>query len=535
MLYDNLIIGSGPTAATLCDQLLKYNKKVTVIDVGNVIEDENHNIKKQYHNDKNREKFLNLIKQKKILNHYKNPHLKFPFGSEFVFKKNDFENFSAPINLDFIFSNAYGGLSNVWGTMYAPFFQKDIDNWNIEFKDYYQNVKEIEELVPTSSTDDNLNKFFGFNFGSEHKYKLSNTAKNLLENLTNKQADLNKNGFYFGRSKVAVGSLYSLNNVECQECGLCHYGCPYDCMFNSTQILERLKKNNNYQYINNKFAKKIIVNGDHNILECIDTKTKITQKYYFKNIFLCCGPISTAALLLRSNYVRSNKVVFKESQRFYLPVFNKKNIKDSINQNKNSLCEIYFDIFNENLLSKSIHLQYYSYLDIFLKPLEKVFGKYVHLLPKFFPFVFGRINLLIGYLHSDFSSKIIMKMDKNLNNETSYEYSLNYEKAEGIEEIIKKITHYLKKNLANEFYISNKLTNINIPGASYHYGSSFPMSKENKTFKDFTDLNGKLNDFDNVFILDASILPDMPSQPTTLNVCINVKRIVKNLKSLGKI
>ena len=535
MIIENLIIGSGPTAATLCDQLLKYNTKVTIIDIGNVIEDKNQNIKNQYRKDKNKENFLEFIRHKKITNDYKNPHLKFPFGSEFVFKKNDFEHFSAPNDLDLIFSNAYGGLSNVWGTMYAPFFQKDIKNWDIKFENFYKNIDEIKDLVPTSTTDDNLNELFGINFGNEHKYKLSSSAKYLLESLKKKQFNLNKNGFYFGRSKVAVGSLYSYNNVECQECGLCHFGCPYDCMFSSTQILDKLKGNKNYQYIKNKFAKKIIIKGDYKILECIDTQNKISQIYRFNNIFLCCGPISTAALLLRSDFVRSNKVVFKESQRFYLPVFNKKNIKDSINQNKNSLCEIYFDIFNEDLLSKSIHLQYYSYLDIFLKPLENIFGKSVYLLPKIFPFIFGRINLLIGYLHSDYSSKIIMQSNKNFNSETKYEYIFNYEKAEGVEEIIKKITYFLKKNLDNDFYIFEKLTNINLAGASYHYGSSFPMCKQNNSFGDFTDLNGKLNNFSNVFILDSSILPDMPSQPTTLNVCINVLRIVKNLKNLGKI
>jgi hypothetical protein len=37
--FDNLIIGTGPTGAVLANQLLKHNKKVAVIDIGNIIED----------------------------------------------------------------------------------------------------------------------------------------------------------------------------------------------------------------------------------------------------------------------------------------------------------------------------------------------------------------------------------------------------------------------------------------------------------------------------------------------------------------
>jgi choline dehydrogenase-like flavoprotein len=46
---------------------------------------------------------------------------------------------------------------------------------------------------------------------------------------------------------------------------------------------------------------------------------------------------------------------------------------------------------------------------------------------------------------------------------------------------------------------------------------------------------GELNHFNNIFILDASILPDMPGSPTTLNVCINAQRIIKELSKENRI
>lgn len=534
MKHENIVIGSGPTAVTVVSQLLKFGKKVTIVDIGNTIEKKNVEIKNNYLENKDKNKFLKSIRKNKIINKYKNPHLKFPFGSEFVFKKNDYENFIAPSNLDYILSNAYGGLSNIWGTMVSPFFKKDIENWDLSYDDFYINKNDVEKIIPVSSGEDNLKNFFSVNFGKDHKFNLSNTAEVFLNSLEKKKEYLNKNGFFFGRSKVAVGNYYSYKNSECQECGLCHYGCPYDCMFNASQLFDLYKNNENLTYLNNKFVKKVVKKDSLNIVECISTKTEEESFFTAKNIFICCGPISSAALLFRSNLINAKKVVFKESQRFFLPIFNKKNIKNSTLQNKNVLSELYLEIYNKKLLSKSVHLQYYSFVDIFLKPLEKYFSNYIYLLPKFLPFIFGRINLLIGYLHSDYSSKIIMT---SLNNKDSgkYNYSLSYEKNNSINDVVDKITSYLKENLKEDFYIFNKLTNINLTGASYHYGSSFPMTNSKNSFEDYTNLNGELNNNENIYLLDASILPDMPGHPTTFNVCINAARIIKDLNDKGKI
>ena len=63
------------------------------------------------------------------------------------------------------------------------------------------------------------------------------------------------------------------------------------------------------------------------------------------------------------------------------------------------------------------------------------------------------------------------------------------------------------------------------------YASGYsPIAYENN-LKDQTNLNGELSNFKNIFILDSSILPDMPAHPTTFNVCINAARIVENLKN----
>ena len=101
--------------------------------------------------------------------------------------------------------------------------------------------------------------------------------------------------------------------------------------------------------------------------------------------------------------------------------------------------------------------------------------------------------------------------------------------------LINKIINFLKDNIGKDFLFLKFLTNINLVGSSYHYGSSFPMSKNNKNNERSTSIVGELSGYSNIYILDASILPDMPASPTTLNVCINASRIIKKLSIEGKI
>ena len=61
------------------------------------------------------------------------------------------------------------------------------------------------------------------------------------------------------------------------------------------------------------------------------------------------------------------------------------------------------------------------------------------------------------------------------------------------------------------------------------------MTNSKNSFQDYTNLNGELNNNENIYLLDASILPDMPGHPTTFNVCINAARIIKDLNDKGKI
>ncbi len=527
MVFDNLIIGSGPTGLTVAHQLLQKGKIVHLIDVGNTIEDSNKDLGNEFLKDRDFYKFLRTLdKNKKIQGAYNNPNLKYPFGSDFVFRNNNYEKIITN-KADYISSNALGGLSNIWATMVSPFKDEDISDWPISMNRFYKYLSDVEDIMPISSSRDNLDNFYNIKIGEEHGYKISNAGKVFYNKCEEKKNLLNDKGIYFGRAKSAISSKYSINGKGCQSYGLCHFGCPNNNMFNSKYLLEDLLSNKNFHYHTGLFAEKIFQDKNSNTgkIECRNVKNNEICSFYFNKIFLSLGPIGTAMLILRSSLIEQDHVRFKESQRFYIPTLLKSISLKRYQVNKNTLSEISITILNELISNFSAHLQVYSFSEIMLRPLKDFLGNLIYRTPYFLPFIFNNIYIILGYLHSKDSNQMKLKITKNKRGE--YEYMLSEIYIKDTKEIVEQFIDLLKKEM-NFIYINKKFINNGITGSSYHYGGSFPMSLDEK-IQCGSSINGNLNQYKNIFITDQSVLPDMPGSPTTFNAMVNASRIINEM------
>ncbi len=527
MVFDNLVIGSGPTGLTVANELLLKGEKVHLIDIGNVIEESNKDLGSVFLKTRNFYSFLNTLDKNKIIKgKYNNPNLKYPFGSDFVFRNNNFEKIFTN-NADYISSNALGGLSNIWATMVSPFKDEDISDWPISFERYYKYLSNVEDIMPISSSRDNLDNFYNIRIGKEHEFKISKAGEVFFNKCQERKDLLNNKGIYFGRAKSAISSKYSLDGKSCSACGLCHFGCPNNNMFNSKFMLDDLLSNKSFHYLSGLFVEKIFQNKEENVgrVECRDVKNNETKSFNYNKIFLSLGPIGTAMLILRSNLIKNDNVTFKESQRFYVPALLKSISFKKYQVNKNTLSEISLTIMNTLISKFSAHLQVYSFSEIMLRPLKQILGNQIYRLPHFFPFIFNNIYIILGYLHSKDSNQMNLKITKN--DSGIYEYKLSEIFLKDTKDIVDQFFNLIKKEM-NFIYINKKFLNNGITGSSYHYGGSFPMSLNEKN-ENGSSIKGNLNQYKNIYITDQSALPEMPGSPTTFNAMVNASRIVNEM------
>ena len=121
----------------------------------------------------------------KIYYKYENPNLKFPFGSDYVFRKNIYEKIQKH-NVDYITSNAVGGLSNIWATLVSPFYRQDISDWDIQYDEYYKYLKNVEEIMMVASHSFDIigAKACGYKGAYINRYNLPVEDLNYLPDIT---------------------------------------------------------------------------------------------------------------------------------------------------------------------------------------------------------------------------------------------------------------------------------------------------------------------------------------------------------------
>ena len=127
----------------------------------------------------------------------------------------------------------------------------------------------------------------------------------------------------------------------------------------------------------------------------------------------------------------------------------------------------------------------------------------------------------MAYFHSDNSD--LIKVRKNRNT-----FSFSAEKRYRSKKIIKEAATTLNRLYTN---IGGKIILPTIlrlkTGSSIHYGATLPMALTNSIHN--VDTLGRPHKYENVHIIDASILSTVPGTPTTWVTIANALRIVSNV------
>ena len=138
------------------------------------------------------------------------------------------------------------------------------------------------------------------------------------------------------------------------------------------------------------------------------------------------------------------------------------------------------------------------------------------LLPKKILFTLGGIFI---YLDSEISSKIKMSIE---NNEIKTEFIDEHKNLK------KRILRDLNKKLIHlKIFGLNFLQKENFNGLAYHYGSQFPIN--DFVTKNSSNILGNIPEFENVHIIDSSVLPKVNTGPGVKTIIANSYRIGSEL------
>lgn len=507
------VIGSGPSGIACALGLLESkNVRVVMLDVGKELDP---NILKQRIDDNIIKRFPD--KQPPWENPTSKKFVKHLFGSIFPYEIDDIDQCIQLNNSMLRASFAKGGLSNIWGASIMNYRREDMLDWPLTADEMVPFYKKILDHLPLSTCKQEDFHSWPILHNSPSEYYLSEQALYLLNYYKKNKSNLNKNGILAGGARLAMYQKQTHTPKGCIYCGECMYGCAKDSVYSTKHTFSILEKNPLFKYHSGIRIEKISENENEVMLDGIELKTNHKIRFNGSKVFLATGVLMSSHLLMNSfDWLKNIELKIQDSQHFILPCIMLKRIKDIKSKSTHALCQLYYEIVNPKILAESIHLQLYTYMDLFTQQFKNKFNKLTWLLNP----LIDRMLVIQGYLPSSVSSFMSVKFDSNEN-----KLKINGHSSEKSKFILKQLKNLLFKNTNRLGFIPlTMLFEMSKIGAGNHYGGTFPMKKNPLNFKE-SDLLGRPKGLNRVHVVDASVLPSIPAQSLTLAAMANAYRI----------
>jgi choline dehydrogenase-like flavoprotein len=518
------VIGSGLAGIMCAHGLLEEGASVTLIDVGTECEPDKLEIVRKLSAVDPEKWDPALVESIKgdFLSSRSRRAFKPVYGSDFPYATNELEKI-AQTGTRCLLSHAKGGLSNVWGAAVLPNRDEDFDGWPIRLKDLASSYEAVARVMKIAGRKDDLEKLYPYYSPPSPAASLSAQAQTILGNLNRDKTALDSAGIFFGQSRLAIRTIPDENGRQCENVGLCLSGCPYSAIYNATQTLTALAKNPNFHYLPGLAVEKLeeLPSGEVRV-SCRSVKDSGSKVFSADRVFVACGVLSTVKLIVNSSKATSVDLDMKYQPYFLMPFMMFKNHPDAPIERRHTLAQIFVDIFDSTISRHAVHLQFYTYNDIFKESLRRT----LRLLP-FFKSALearltGRLIAVQGYMHSDEAAGIRIKGRADSRGEMRLE--LSGEVGSGTKRTLRRlILKLIGHSRAIGAFPLLPLAEIGQPGQGNHIGAVFPMKENPGEWE--SDSLGRVGRFKRIHVVDASVLTTLPATTISYTSMANAHRI----------
>lgn len=523
------IIGSGPTGIAAAQALLGRGANVCLIDGGLRLEEkQRENLERIARLDAgewSQEAIRSIKGEMKAT--ASGVAEKLAYGSNYPYR--DAERiYTANKAVGVSPSLARGGFSNVWGGAMLPYLPEDIGDWSVKVSDLAEHYRAIIKLTGLAGQDDALGERFPL-YGEPHDYlPKSNHIGRFLADLKRRESELKQRGIWFGQSRLAIADS-NAHGFRCAACRMCMYGCPYGLIFNAADYLPELQKNERFTYRTDLIVEKFKENSAGVEIFARDRLSGEPLNFRAERLLVGAGVLSTARMVLESLEAFDEEIALKDSQYFLLPLLRFSATPEAEKEPQHTLSQAFLEIFDAEVSDKSIHLQLYGYNELYRQAIESKLHPFEKLSNPVTDAFLRRFILIQGYLHSDYSDAIRVRLRKSAKSGESGKLELEVRQNPLTDKTLKKLIKKLAsvRSLTRAIPLQPLLQKGTV-GRGFHTGGSFPMREQPGKFE--TDTLGRLSAWKNVHLIDASVFPSVPASTITLTAMANAHRIATKVE-----
>ena len=505
----NIVIGSGPAGVSVAMALIARGERVTMLDGGDTLSEALSARKDAFASKPPSEWSDADIAAWQVPQLERSGDLAMRYGSTHAQAPKD-ETFTPAQQFAGRASRAIGGLSNVWGAAVLPYRQKDIDAWPITAEELAPHYQAVSQYMPISGAPggDLQSLFPAFDAGSLSPLPTGPQGEALLERLTRNTDSLASRGVYFGPARQAVSG-------NCHLCGQCLHGCPWSMIYASHQTIMQLKQSERFTHRPGAIAARVSETGGNANVHLADGSALEATR-----VFIAAGVYETARLVLKSTGAPSATLNLQDSRQSFLPMLHRWKPKaDPTEGPRHTLAKLFIEIDDPEVSPYLTHSQIYSWNEFYAREMVAKYGGRVPGSAVLFGAISKRLMVAQTFIHSDHCDQVELRLDP-----ASGRLQTSLVPNPEMLPIVNRMTKALARAISKAGLLPLRFAKrLEGPGASFHSGGTLPMSRQPKQLQ--TDTLGRLSGFDNIHVVDASILPSIPASTSTFSVMANAHRI----------
>jgi choline dehydrogenase-like flavoprotein len=522
----NLVVGSGPAGSACAHGLLARGEEVLLVDGGLELDPPQKALLENLTTGFQEAPYAELARfQARTPVTSKGIPVKLVHGSDFPYRE-----VQEQLGLDLVgagpsSSLAVGGLSNVWGAAIMPYLQRDIMDWPISAKELAGHYEAAVAITGLSARVDDLAETFPLYTAGPHFLQSSSQGRAILEKLVSLRPQLSRERISFGAARLAIRPSKS-TGLGCIYCGRCLHGCPYGCIYSSSDDLPGLiaQSSGRFHHRPNTVIQSVRESSSGIVATGYDRILKETVTIEADRAFVGAGVLPSTKILLKSMDAYDETVEIQDSQYFLFPVLSLAGTKNVSREALYTLSQIFLEIQDDEISKYTVHLQLYTYNDIMVATLHQKFRFLPFLKQLLVGHLQNRLMVVQGFIHSADSGRIKVQLKRDPGSSGGdrllVEGVPNPQAKEVVHRVIKKLGRCLH---GVGLFPIRQAVEIAPPGRGNHYGGSFPMSARPAGYD--SDIAGRVRGFARTHVVDASVFPSIAATTVTLTSMANAHRI----------
>jgi choline dehydrogenase-like flavoprotein len=520
-----IIVGSGPAAAGASLALARdASHRITVVDVGHRLEGEAAaavdrmalETPAQWDSDD-----LELIRAQPKDVVVKGLPEKRSYGSDFPFR--DVGQRTGLTGIDqvntAVISGAYGGLSNVWGSQVMPFTPATFRQWPVSVAEMELHYRSILREIPFAGEADALSEHFPLIGPASPLPPLAPRTLSVIAAADRHRNALRRNGVVVGRARLAFDS------PRCVRCGLCMTGCPYSLIYSSASTFDRLRREGRVEYRAGLLAVRLGEESSRPYVIVRDLAGGGTQRLDADRVLVACGAVGTTRLVLGSLGVFGEDIELAESAQFVLPMVSMRPVPDPRYVDEFTLNQFNMVVSTDDEWLHVTQIHFYPHNPAIMEALPSRVSSFAGgalVRP-----ILRRLTIGLGYLPSWASAPLRVRAERAEHSDDLPRLVVQGSATEWTRTSMfrKVLGRVLRAAPMLDLWPVLPMMFMSVAGKSYHFGGSFPHRTDAVDGVLTTDRLGRLDAWDRIHLVDASVFPTVPATTFTLTIMANAHRI----------